>query len=469
MAVTETRDNPYLQGIYAPIEQEHDAVELSFKGQVPRDLNGIFARNGPNPRFTPPGRYHWFDGDGMIHAVEFNNGKATYRNRYVNSSHFEMESQAGKALWGGLMEPFAADPRKGLFKDTSNTDITFHNGSLKTMWYLSGELLSVDPISLETKGPDSFDEPLIGQISAHPKVDPRTGEMLFFGYGMKPPFMFYGELNSSGKLQYQCPVPLPGPRLPHDMAFTEHYGILMDLPVFYNIESLKKGRWKSEFHSDMPSRFALVPRKGVGGNIRWFEAEPGYVYHSINAWEEGDTVVMVGCKVDQPINPPKEEEGIYAQMMANLRVRARLQRWTFNLKTGQTKEEPIDDRNTEFPSVNLNTLGVKSRFSYNMDLAPTPTLLFDGISKYDIISGECQRHSFEPGAYACEAPFAPKDNAQDEDDGYLVTIVRGGADDKSEVQVFDAKEIARGPIATAELPQDVPIGFHATWVEGNQL
>ena len=467
MGITETRDNPYLEGLYAPIDHEVVLDDLKVEGEIPKDLNGVFVRNGPNPRYTPPGRHHWFDGDAMLHSMSFCQGQVAYRNRWIRAPHFEMEAEAGKPLWGGLMEPFAANPKVALFKDTANTDVLAHNGELKAMWYLSGDLVTVDPVTLETQGVDTLGGDLMGKVSAHAKVDPRSGELLFFGFGMKPPFMFYGEADATGKLQYQVPVPLPGPRLPHDMAFTDNYAILMDLPVFYNMEALKKGRWKSEFHRDMPSRFALVPRKGRPGEIRWFESTPCYIYHAINAWEEGNEVVMVGCKVDEPINAPRDEDGMYAQMMANLRVRARLQRWRFNLDTGKVTEEPMDDRNTEFPSVNLGSLGRPSKYTYNMMLADAPTLLFEGITKFNIETAASSSYAFGDGWYGSEAPFAPRDNAKAEDEGYLVSFMRGGPDDKSELHVFDAQSVEKGPLARITIPMDVPLGFHATWVPAN--
>lgn len=469
MAVTHTRDNPYLESIYAPISNEVTLQDFEIEGEIPRDLNGAFVRNGPNPRQTPRGRHHWFDGDAMLHAMHFDDGKATYRNKWIQTPHFQMETESQRPLWGGLMEPFSENPKVGLFKDTANTDVLYHNGKLLALWYLSGNVMTVNPDSLETQGPTHFEDTFNAKMSAHAKVDPQTGELLFFGFGMKPPFMFYGEIGVNGKLQYQCPVELPGPRLPHDMAFTENYAILMDLPVFYNMESLAKGRWKSEFHPNMPSRFALVPRHKRGGDVRWFEADPGYIYHTINAWEEGDEVVMTACMVDQPINPRRQSDGEYAQMMANLRVSARLQQWRFNLQTGDTKVVSLCDRNTEFPSVNLTGLGKKSQFSYNMCIADTPTLLFDGIAKYNIETGQSVTHVMDPGMYASEAPFAPADNASTEDHGYLVSFVRGGPGDVSEVHILDARQIEAGPVAKIRIPEAVPIGFHATWVTAEQL
>ena len=469
MPISNSNSNPYLEGIYAPTETEMTCNDLEVIGEIPKDLAGIFARNGPNPRYKPRGRYHWFDGDGMIHALRILDGKATYTNRWIQSPHYQQETEAGRPLWGGLMEPFSENPQEAPFKDTANTDVYFHNDTLKAVWYLSGDPISIDPLTLVTRGTDTLGGKLHGKVSAHPKVDGETGELLYFDYGMRPPFMHYGEVSKDGILQNRIPVPLPGPRLPHDMAFTKNYAILMDLPVFYNLEALKKNRWKSEFHPEISSRFALIPRRGKTEEIRWFEAESCYIYHSVNAWEQADEIIMVGCRVDHPINSPRQEDGKYAQMMANLRVKARLCRWRFNLTTGQTKEESLDDHNTEFPSINLEYLGKPSKYSYNMKLAETPTLLFDGINKYQTDNGSYEDYLFGPGLWGSEAPFAPRLNATSEDDGYLLSFVRGGPDDISEVQILDAQNISQGPVARIRTPHPVPIGFHATWVAQSKL
>jgi carotenoid cleavage dioxygenase len=241
----------------------------------------------------------------------------------------------------------------------------------------------------------------------------------------------------------------------------------MDLPVFFGARALQERRWAVEFHRETPARFGILPRHGDGASIRWFEAEPCYIYHTINAWEEGSTIVMVGCRVADPIPPIDPRDGAWARMMANLRITAHLHRWTFDLATGQTREERLDDRNTEFPTANAALLGRPSRYSYNVTLAPTPTIRFDGLVKYDTATGRALgQHGFGPGRSGSEAPFAPAVGATAEDHGYLVSFVHDEREDRSEVVVLDARALDDGPVARLAVPQRVPLGFHACWVPG---
>ncbi|MFO0662196.1 MAG: carotenoid oxygenase family protein [Polyangiaceae bacterium] len=469
MTHTWTTDNPYLSGSYAPVTEELTGEATLIEGEIPRDLWGVFVRNGPNPKYEPQGRHHWFDGDGMLHAVHLENGKATYRNRYVRTAGLAADEQAQRALWMGIHEPTHENPKGIPYKDTANTDVLFHAGELQALWYICGAPYRVDPVSLETRGINSFGGKRTTSVSAHAKVDPRTGELVFFEYGPRPPYMRYGVVDHTGTQRHAVDISLSGPRLPHDMAITEHYSVLMDLPVFPDPEGLKQRRWRTSFSRDIPARFGVIARHGAAESIRWFDASPCYIYHSVNAWEEGDEIVLVGCRVEDPFPAPLESDGRYGAMMANLRVRARLHEWRFNLKTGACRERALDDRNTEFPSIARARTGVKTRYSYNVDMNIASTLLFDGIVKYDLETGKTQEHAFGAGRFGSESPFAPTAGGKNEDDGYVLSFVHDSREGHSELVILDARDLARGPVARLRLPQRVPLGFHATWVPGEQL
>src|SRR5512139_1822046 len=172
--------HPLLSGTHGPISDESVFDDLPVIGEVPADLNGEFFRNGPNAHYPPQGRYHWFDGDGMIHAVYFDRGRVTYRNRYVRTACFREEAAAGRALWPGIMDPPRRDRPDMPLKDTSNTDVKFHAGRLVTMWYLAGQPYHVDPWTLETIGPADFKGTLHTRVSAHSKVDEQADEFVYF-------------------------------------------------------------------------------------------------------------------------------------------------------------------------------------------------------------------------------------------------------------------------------------------------
>jgi carotenoid cleavage dioxygenase len=291
---------------------------------------------------------------------------------------------------------------------------------------------------------------------------------MFFDYGPVAPYMTYMVASADGQLTHHTPIDLPGPRSPHDMAITENYSILMDLPLYADPEARKRGRTKVTFHRDAPSRFGIIPRYGKSNEIRWYEADPCYIYHTINAWEEGDEIVMDGCRVVNP-EPPDTGKGEIDRMLQYLRLDARLYRWRFNLITGRVRESWLDDANTEFPTMNMQLLGRKSRYAYNVHIAPDPTLLFDGLVKYDTVTGNAETHWFGDGRYGSESPFAPKPNAVSEDDGYLLSFVYNDHDDSSELVILNAQNITAEPLARVKLPQRVPLGFHACWVPEEKL
>jgi carotenoid cleavage dioxygenase-like enzyme len=177
---TATEVNPYLEGPFAPTHEEVTVADLEVVGKIPEDLNGVYVRNGPNPQFEPRGRYHWFDGDGMVHALHVSEGSATYRNRWVRTSGFERERDAGTTLWRGIIEPWRENPPGEREKDTANTDVIFHNERLLALWYRAGKPYALDPLTLEPLGAEDFDGTLRCEVSAHAKVDERTGELCFF-------------------------------------------------------------------------------------------------------------------------------------------------------------------------------------------------------------------------------------------------------------------------------------------------
>ncbi len=269
----EDDDHPYRTGPWRPQTTEWRADDLiAVDGEIPTDLDGIYLRNTENPLHPALKSYHPFDGDSMLHIVGFRDGKAFYRNRFVRTEAFEAEQQAGGPLWPGLAEPLSlarTDHGWGartMLKDASSTDVVVHRGTALTSFYQCGDLYRVDPYSGQTRGKDTWNGafPFDWGVSAHPKVDDRTGEMLFFNYSKQAPYMHYGVVDANNDLVHYVDVSLPGPRLPHDMAFTRNYAILNDFPLFWRPELLERNLHVPHFYKDMPSRFAVLPRRGGG-------------------------------------------------------------------------------------------------------------------------------------------------------------------------------------------------------------
>ena len=471
----EPGDHPYLNGAWTPNYDEYDATDMAVIGEIPRDIDGVYLRNTENPVHEAIGRYHPFDGDGMLHIMSFAAGRAEYRNRFVRTAGFNAEQEAGRSLWAGLMEPPSRSERPGWgaqggLKDSSSTDIIVHAGMALSTFYQCGEGYRLDPYTLEQLGTEQWVPE--GGISAHAKLDEHSGELLFFNYSKEPPYMQYGVVGADNRLKHLVPIPLPGPRLPHDMAFTERFAVVNDLPLFWDAERLKQGHHVVRMHRDVPSRFGVIPRLGQPEEIRWFEAEPTYVLHWVNAWEEGDEVILDGYFQEhpEPRSHPTAPPG-YARMMAYLDVglmEPRLHRWRFDLRTGATAEERLDDRTLEFGTINQRHAGRKYRYAYSAFNKPG-WFLFSGFIKHDLESGSSASVAFGEGRYGSEAGFAPRIGATAEDDGYLVTFVTDMNEDRSECVLYDAGAMLAEPVCRIVLPHRISSGTHATWAHGEDI
>ena len=469
-------NHPYLNGAWTPQHEEVNATELDvIEGTIPTDIDGIYLRNTENQVHQPLGRHHPFDGDGMLHQISFRDGVATYRNRFIRTRCFQAEQDAGGSLWGGLADMPDVSRRPGFgahggLKDSASTDVIVHAGKAIATFYQCGEGYVVDPETLETEGVAPW-VPLDG-ISAHPKVDGATGELLFFNYSKHAPYMHYGVVDAAGRRTHYIPVPLPGPRLPHDMIFSENWSILNDMPVFWDEELLESRNMHAvRLHKDLPARFALIPRHGTTEDIRWFEASPTYVLHFLNAYEEGDEVIVDGYFQENPTPRPAPDAGEHGHMMAYLdghAMRTRLHRWRFNLADGTTKEERLDDRTVEFGMINQAFAGRKYRYAYST-VAKPGWFLFEGFVKHDLDTSEAMELTLERGQYASEAPFAPRIGATDEDDGYLVSFIIDENRGTSECILIDAKKFADGPVCRIALPHKLSSGTHAHWVDRTTL
>ena len=475
----EDDDHPYRTGPWRPQTTEWHADDLvAVDGEIPADLDGIYLRNTENPLHPALKSYHPFDGDAMMHIVGFRDGKAFYRNRFVRTEAFEAEQEAGGPLWPGLAEPLSlARTDRGwgartMLKDASSTDVVVHRGTALTSFYQCGDLYRVNPFSGETEGKDTWNGafPFDWGVSAHPKVDERTDEMMFFNYSKQAPYLHYGIVDANNDLAHYIDVPLPGPRLPHDMAFTRNYAILNDFPLFWDPKLLERDLHIPRFHRDMPSRFAVLPRRGGAEKIRWFEADPTFVLHFTNAYEDGDEIVLDGFYQGDPepsdIGGTKWERAF--RFLALDRMQTRLHRWRLNLVTGAVTEESLSETISEFGVINAGRCGEPYRYVYAATGKPG-WFLFDGLVRHDVVSGGEQRISFGEGVYGSETSMAPRLGSNSEDDGYLVTLTTDMNDDASYCLVFDAARLEDGPVCTLQLPERISSGTHSTWVAGAAL
>lgn len=460
----------YANGPYRPVSDERTDTALRVDGELPTDLSGVFAQNSPNARFALPGHAHWFDGDGMVHAVHVHQGTATYRNRYVQTDKLAGDLQAGQARRPGILMPFdPADPTPE--PDTANTDVLWDGRNLLALWYLGGQPYALDPVTLETRGPETYGGKLDMGVAAHAKVCPTTGETLFIDFDFrKPPYLRYGVADAAGRLVHRLDVDIPQATFMHDLAFTPNHTVFLDLPMTWDPRSLTKGRRRIAFQKETPARFGVVPRHGTA--VQWFEAPSCYCYHTINAWEEEDEhghtiVVLTACRIDDPIPTSRHESEPDVPRLTFLRLEPFLWEWRFNLTTGACSERQLDDVAGEFPRMDDRVAGRRNRYAWMPRIAKAPTLQFDGLVRYDSETGSEVVHAFEDGLVGGEAVFAERTGSSEEGDGYMVAYVHTPDGEASRMRVLDARSLEK--VCDIHLPRRVPFGFHAAWVPGSQL
>jgi carotenoid cleavage dioxygenase len=470
--------HPYRTGAWKPQTREWTATNMVVEGTIPDDLHGVYLRNTENPLVPAAERYHPFDGDGMIHSIYFSNGAAEYRNRFIRTEGLLAELDAGGPLWSGLAESPLVAPRQDgwgartRMKDASSTDVVVHNGVALTSFYQCGDLYRLDPISLDDNGREAWNGkfPDAG-VSAHTKVDEATGELMFFNYQTTYPYMHYGVVSPTGDLMHYTPVPLPGPRLPHDMTFTENYSILNDCPLFWKEDLIERGIYATQFHRDMPTRLGVIPRYGTEKDIKWFECDATYVLHWINAYEDGDEIVVDGYFQFDPspgVTPDATLEQRMFRFLDLFALQSRPYRWRLNMKTGTVKEGPLSDTITEFGMINALTAGKNYEWVYST-IPAVGWFGFEGIIKHNVVTGTEENYRLPEGVYASETVFAPRPSPCSEDDGYLITFTMDVINDSSHCVIFDAQNVSDGPVARIQLPERICSGTHATWAAANTL
>jgi carotenoid cleavage dioxygenase len=180
-AVLAPNISPYLSRGFEPLRMECERDHLTIEGEIPKDLDGTFYRIGPSPQFAPRGIYNPLNGDGMVHAFEVRDGQVSYRNRWVRTQQWMIDHAAGRAMFGTSGNPADSDPGVASMRTdgVANTNLVWHGSRLLALEEGHAPI-EMHPDSLETIGGWSFDGRLPRNMTAHPKIDPATGEMIFF-------------------------------------------------------------------------------------------------------------------------------------------------------------------------------------------------------------------------------------------------------------------------------------------------
>lgn len=452
--------NPYLRGVWEPVHDELDVADLVIHGHLPDELVGSYLRNGPNPAFPPTGRYHLFDGDGMVHGVELRDGTARYRNRFIDSRALQAERKAGRPLYGGLSEFRLPDPEvvaeAGMMKNTANTHLVRHAGRLLALMEAAPPTELSE--ALATIGEYDFDGALAGSMTAHPKLDPTTGELVFFGYSPLPPYLRLHVVAPDGRLVRSQDIDLPAPVMMHDFVITPLHVVFFDLPAVFDLPAMLAGGEGIAWRPEHGARIGVLDRTAPDADVRWIEVDPFWVFHFLNAHEgPGDVIVVDGCRaprlniafgdatLDEPADP-------------------HLHRWHIDAVKGTVTDEPLDDRPSDFPRINDDLAGLPTRYGYLAESARwgDDEITFDGIVKHDLAAGTATRYRYGPGQLSGEAAFAPDPSRDDEDAGWLLNFVHDTGTATSALVIVDAQALEE--VARVELPRRVPAGFHGQWL-----
>ena len=461
--------NPFLQGNRTPVHEEITADNLKIIGKLPADLEGMFVRNGPNLQFPPKQNYHLFEGDGMIHGVRLREGKASYRNRWVRTAAWKEENKANKALYSSILDPidftFLAKQLlagKSPFPNRANTALIWHHGKLLALWE-GGAPHEIKVPGLETVGEYNFGGALKHPCTAHPKIDPKTGEMMFHAYSPAPipPFLVYSVADRKGKIVHTTSIKLPRPVMMHDLAITENSTLFFDAPYVMDMAGAMRGKPPFKWEPKFGARIGVLPRRAAGDKVRWFEIEPCFVFHVFNAFEDGDEVNLYGCRYPRfpdfvNLNPPAaNDKGAEGSMPIAYR-------WRLNLKTGKTTEGALDEFDCEFPRVDDQLAGTKTRYGYGLSSGTA-------LVKFDFVKDRNERHDFGKGRESGEGVFVPRKDGKNEDDGYLISFVYDHAERRSEMAIIDCRDFKKAVIARVLIPQRVPNGFHGMWLDDDVL
>ncbi len=438
----------WLRGNYAPIADEIDLFDLPVDGALAAGLDGLYLRNGPNP---PSGRsLDWFFGDGMAHGLWLQNGRAVaYRNRWVATR-------------------FLAD--NGSYNDTpdltanlSNTAYVHHAGKLLSL-YEGGRPYQLDPADLTTVGDGdySFGGALLSPMTAHPKIHPTSGELCFIGYGPFEPYVHYHVVNPTGALIRTEPIDLPHPPMMHDFQLTERFVVLMDLPVLFDLDLAAAGGFPFVWSPEAGARLGVMPRDGGSADITWLDIDPCFIFHTVNAFDDGDRLTLLAARHDQMWKNGRDDQ----TSMPHLR------RYEIDLGAGlaaaSVTETQLDDLRYEFPVCDPRRAGTASKVGFGLRFGdnPDPAVLAPPVAvlRYDTDRGTSSRYDYGERYQPDEHVFVPDPDADGEGDGFLLGYVYDRADDVSFLSVLDARDVAAGPIARVTLPRRVPFGFHGAWV-----
>lgn len=472
MAQPMPKDNPFLNFPYGPIQMECEASNLVVEGEIPPELNGSLYRNGPNQRFSPRGDYHLFAGDGMVHAFHIKDGQASYKNRWVRTAKWNIEDKEGRAVINA-MNPFDCEPEYSDFvlvdkEGLANTAIVWHAGRLLALEE-GHQPYEIDPVTLESIGSWTYRGKLHTAMTAHPKIDPATGEMVFFAYMATGPFAsdaMLHKVNPEGVLTQSIHIPTPYSSMIHDFVVTENYILIPVFPISGSLERAMEGGAPFAWEPDKGVHIGVLPRNATTADeIQWLEMDMAFVFHFMNGFDK-DGVITVDCSqfTHAPLFPTLDGSSMG-------KAQPYLNRWTIDMNADQPRVEfeRIDEFESEFPQCDPRYQGKEYRHGWYTspdgelasDMEDSDSY-YNTLGRFDHESDVVDRYSFGQ-SNTSEALFVPKSEDAPEGEGYLLAVTTSFETHTSSLCILDAMNLAKGPLAKIHLSHCVPAGFHGAW------
>jgi carotenoid cleavage dioxygenase len=336
-----------------------------------------------------------------------------------------------------------------------NTNVIGHAGRTFALVEAGSTPVELD-YELETLTRTDFGGTLPGGFTAHPKRDPKTNELHACVYYFGWDYIQYVVVGADGRVRKTVDVPLDDRPMIHDCSITENWFVILDLPVIFDAEVAMSGSGMPyHWAQDRAARVGLLPREGEAKDVVWSEVDPCYVFHPLNSYEDSDGRVVLDV-VRHPRMFATDEHGPSEGATT-------LERWLVDPKGGPVKESRLDDHSQEFPRMDERRIGSHHRFGYAAALhqgVETPR----GLLKHDLEQSTTQIYDEGSHRQFMEPVFVPRSADADEDDGWLMAYVHDAKENKADVVVLHAQDLAAGPVATVHLPDRVPFGFHCNWV-----
>ncbi len=449
----------------APIDFETELGLLPLQGTLPAGLRGTLVRNGPNP-VVPDPKAHWFAGDGMLHSFTLADGEVRYRNRWVRTDFWRAAAE-GRDLAGGFQTAPTGEAPTQHDDGTANTNVIGHAGHMLALEEAHLPM-EIDLPTLDTLGATDFGGGLHGSFTAHPKTDPRTGELLFFGYGTPERLsngMSFGVISPEGRVTRFERFEAPYASMVHDFMVTDRHVMFPIMPLTGSMDRAKSGRPPYAWEPEYGTRVGLMPRDGSTADIVWWRGPACYVFHVMNAWEaEGSLFADVIQFPTPPLFPRPDGSPI-----SDKTPPSRLVRWQFDFSNPSREftQTQLEEIPGEFPRIDERFAGLPHRHGWYVRRAVSgpgePQRLYAGLMHIDHTTPKRDMYLFPAPDMVSEGVFVPRAPDAEEGDGWLLATVWRGATNTSDLVIFDARAIAAGPVCVASLPHRVPVGFHGNW------